>query len=176
MSALVSLIENNPLMSQLKHTAELIGYKIDIFAGVLTLKQQIDEYVHISVKDSRGEVIETADGSSLSSYEPAYIHLRNGKCKMVEDCYDECLNNVSAMINSLVAGNFLIVGSKRIGKGFFLSDFGLVEVESFYKKKGHYFSVIQLRDNIDVSSFPKIGDSITINGVVCVVSALGYVF
>ncbi len=173
LTPLVSLIEKDPLTLHLKDVAKLIGYKVVIYAGILKRTNQIDEYIHISINDDYGNEVETADGSYLTSYEPVYTHFRNGKFKRIEDYYDETLNCISAMIDALSSGCFLVKGEK-VEEGLFLSNFGPVEVRKAYKKNGYYFSIVQMLNIGDLSLFPKVGDSMIINGITVVVSALGY--
>ena len=162
LSSLISEIEKSDLMMRLKDISKQLNYRVNICSGILNNNNQIDEYVEISVEDKKGNTIKDSSGSILASYEPVYIHLKNGKLKKCDDCVVEILSDVLKIINLLVSGLFVVEGVK-LAIGIHLSNYGSLEVQQTYKKHGLFYSTIQLLDISKFSGFPRIGDFVEIN-------------
>lgn len=161
LSPLVHQVEKDPAMLRLIDTARTIGYSVAVSAGVLEHDHQIDEFIDVSVRDSRGEDVPTYDGGYLTSYEPVFVHFRNGKEKKIDDWLAETLIEIENFTKILLSGCFVIAGD-RLAEGTYESEFGPIEVRRSWKEGGCCYGIIKLLNKDDPSFFPKIGDEMMV--------------
>lgn len=162
LTSIISCLNQNPSVIYLKEITRNIGYSTIITSGVLQHDNRVDEFIEVSVINNDGEEIPVFDYGYLTLYEPVFIHLPNGKEKETEDWLTETLDEINNMISSLLSRCFLIEGNDMC-KGIFKSEFGLVEVQQTWKKKNNQYGIIRLLELGNSTTFPKIGDKITIN-------------